>query len=65
MSNGDIVENPDPEADSEILDFTNATEDEFHLNNNAEDEFQLNITAAESSHQLLLQLVPLHHSFFL
>jgi hypothetical protein len=47
--NGDIVENPDPEADSEILDFTNATEDEFHLNNNAEDEFQLNITAAESS----------------
>lgn len=47
--NGDIIENPDPEADSEILDFTNATEDEFHLNNNAEDEFQLNITAAESS----------------
>lgn len=47
--NGDIVENPDPEADSEILDFTNATEDELHLNNNAEDEFQLNITAAESS----------------
>lgn len=31
--NGDIIENPDPEADSEI---TDATEDEFHLNNYAE-----------------------------
>jgi hypothetical protein len=25
--NGDIVENPDPEADSEILDFTNASKE--------------------------------------
>ena len=40
--NDDIIENPDPEADSEIVDFTNAAEDEFHFNNNAEDDIHLN-----------------------
>lgn len=40
--NGDVIENPDPEADT---DFTNSAEDEFHLDSNAEDEFHLNNNA--------------------
>ncbi|XP_063433734.1 coiled-coil domain-containing protein 186-like isoform X2 [Mytilus trossulus] len=53
--NGDVIENPDPEADT---DFTNSAEDEFHLDSNAEDEFHLNNNTQSGIEDLNVDVSP-------